>query len=71
MNHILGQGCPKCAGKGLNFDEVIEKFISVHGDRYDYSKVEYNGMHKRCVLYVPEHGEFYQTPSKHIIGQGL
>ena len=35
MNHILGQGCPKCAGKGLTRDEVIEKFVSIHGDRYD------------------------------------
>lgn len=70
MNHILGQGCPKCAGKGLSRDEVIEKFTSVHGDRYDYSKVEYNGMHKKVCIICPEHGEFYQTPSKHIIGQG-
>jgi hypothetical protein len=70
INHILGQGCPKCAGKGLNRDEIIEKFISVHGDKYDYSKVVYNGAHNKVCIICPEHGEFYQTPSKHLIGQG-
>ena len=50
MNHILGQGCPKCAGKGLNRDEIIEKFVSVHGDKYDYSKVVYNGMHNKVII---------------------
>ena len=69
INHILGQGCPKCAGRGLNNNEIIEKFISIHGNTYDYSKVEYNGMHKKVCIICPEHGEFYQTPSKHILGQ--
>ena len=70
MNHILGQGCPKCVGKGLNRDEIIEKFVSVHGNKYDYSKVVYNGMHNKVVIICPEHGEFKQTPTKHILGQG-
>lgn len=70
MNHILGQGCPKCAGKGLKTEDIVEKFISVHGDKYDYSKVKYNGMHNKVCIVCPEHGEFYQTPSKHILGQG-
>ncbi|MBP3631249.1 MAG: hypothetical protein J6J23_07215, partial [Clostridia bacterium] len=70
MNHILGQGCPKCAGKGLNQDEIIEKFRGVHGDKYDYSKVEYTDMHNKVCIICPKHGEFYQTPSKHLIGQG-
>ena len=70
MNHILGQGCPKCAGKGLNSDEIIEKFVSIHGNKYDYSKVVYNGMYNKVVIICPEHGEFKQTPSKHLIGQG-
>ena len=70
MNHILGQGCPKCVGKGLNRDEIIEKFVFVHGNKYDYSKVVYNGMHNKVVIICPEHGEFKQTPTKHILGQG-
>ena len=69
INHMLGQGCPKCAGRGLNNNEIIEKFISIHGNTYDYSKVKYDGMHKKVCIICPEHGEFYQTPSKHILGQ--
>lgn len=68
-NHLKGQGCPKCAGKNLSNSEVINRFILVHGNFYDYSKVEYHGMHNKVTIICPEHGEFRQTPAKHIIGQ--
>ena len=72
INHIYQQkqGCPKCAGRGLTTEEVIEKFKSIHGDKYDYSKVQYNKMHEKVCIICPKHGEFFQTPSKHIRGQG-
>lgn len=43
--------------------ELINKFIKkardVHGDKYDYSKVEYvNNKTKVCIV-CPEHGEFW------------
>ena len=69
QNHILGQGCPKCAGRGLNTEEIIKKFIEVHGNKYDYSKVKFHKMHEKVCIICPEHGEFWQTPSKHINGQ--
>lgn len=65
-NHInRGDGCPKCAGRGLNTEEWIERFKSVHGDKYDYSKVEYVDNSSKVCIICPEHGEFWQTPSKH------
>ena len=70
QNHILGQGCPKCAGKNLSTEEIVNKFKKIHCDKYDYSKVEYVKMHKKVCIICPEHGEFWQTPSKHINGQG-
>ena len=70
QNHLFGQGCPKCAGKGLSKEEVIDKFKHVHGDKYDYSKVVFSKMHDKVCIICPEHGEFWQTPSKHINGQG-
>ena len=70
MNHLLGQGCPKCMGRGLTNDEVVSRFRSVHGDRYDYSKVEYSKSNEKVCIICPEHGEFMQTPSKHLSGQG-
>ena len=41
-NHLSGNGCPKCSKtqKG-NLKTFIEKAKRVHGDKYDYSKVEY------------------------------
>ena len=68
--HLGGQGCPKCVGKNLSIEDVIKKFKEKHGDKYDYSKVVYEGMHKKICIICPEHGEFCQTPSKHLIGQG-
>ena len=70
MNHLLGQGCPKCAGKGLTQNEIIKMFRKIHGDKYDYSKVVFTKMHEKVCIICPEHGEFWQTPSKHLLGQG-
>ena len=70
MNHLLGQGCPKCSGRGLNTEEVIELFKEKHGDNYDYSKVVFTKMHEKVCIICKEHGEFWQTPSKHLLGQG-
>lgn len=48
----------------------IEKAKNVHGDKYDYSKVDYvNNKTKICII-CPEHGEFYQTPKDHLSGCG-
>ena len=78
--HLRGQGCPIC-GKIINLlanqerfkeskDEFVEKAKQVHGDKYDYSKVEYiNNSTKVCII-CPVHGEFWQKPVNHIRGQG-
>lgn len=68
--HIQGQGCPKCAGKNMLNNEIIDRFIKIHGNKYDYSKVYYKGSDKKVCIICPEHGEFYQIPSKHLMGQG-
>lgn len=70
-NHLVGKGCFKCFGKRkyLNAD-FIEKAKQIHGDKYDYSKVNYvNASTKICII-CPEHGEFWQAPFKHINGRG-
>ena len=68
-NHLNGQGCPKCVGKGLLKHEVVERFKNIHGAYYDYSNVVFKGMHKHVNIICPEHGEFKQTPAKHMQGQ--
>ena len=70
-NHLSGQQCPFCYGTHLKTNkEFIEDAIKVHGDRYDYSKVEYLGNKKHIIIICPIHGEFKQTPNDHLRGKG-
>jgi len=54
----------------MTTEEFIHKAKAVHGDKYDYSKVEYINNHTKVTIICPEHGEFMQTPSNHLKGQG-
>jgi hypothetical protein len=71
-----GRGCPKCARLLRNkkfthtTDEVLENFRKTHGDRYDYSKVDYKNAQTKVIIICREHGEFLQTPSSHKKGRG-
>ena len=50
----------------LTTEEFISKAKAVHGDRYDYSKVEYvNNQTKVCII-CKKHGEFWQRPLDHL-----
>lgn len=56
-------------GKKLTQDEFICRAKEVHGDKYDYSKVEYiNSTTKVCII-CPKHGEFWQQPVSHVIAK--
>ena len=66
-SHSRGNGCPECVGlKKHTSESFTEKAIEIHGDRYDYSYVEYTGNRNKVSIVCPEHGEFWQTPDKHI-----
>ncbi|MFA5626154.1 MAG: hypothetical protein WC965_01600 [Thiohalomonadaceae bacterium] len=51
-------------------EQFIEDARKVHGDIYDYSKVEYKGAHVKVLIVDPEFGEFWQKPNLHLSGQG-
>ena len=57
-------------GKKLTTEEFIERAKEIHGNKYDYSKIEYNGINTNVCIICPEHGEFWQTPSHHLRGCG-
>ena len=68
---FYGEGCPKCAKNYQpSSDEFIEMCKKVHGDLYDYSKTEYKRTHDNVVIICKKHGEFKQSPSNHLKGQG-
>ena len=69
-DHLQGKGCPKCSGKNITREEWIAKAKEVHGDSYDYSKVNYRGNRIKVLINCPEHDEFWQTPSSHLSGCG-
>ena len=57
-------------GKKLSYEDFVKRSKIIHNNKYNYSKVEYvNNSTKVCII-CPEHGEFQQTPNKHLQGQG-
>ena len=56
--------------KKLTTDDFITKARAKHGDKYDYSKVEYIGNKIKIKIICPKHGEFEQTPIYHIKSVG-
>ena len=52
--------------KKLTTEEFISKAVLVHGDKYDYSKVEYLGSHYKIDIECKIHGIFKQRASDHI-----
>ena len=75
-NHVRGKGCKQCAIEKnasrcrLTFEEFLERAKKVHGDKYDYSKVEYLNNSTEIAIICPEHGIFFQTPGHHMDGEG-
>lgn len=75
-DHLQGHGCPYCARERARLaklgtrEKFIEKATEIHGDRYDYSKVTYRNNYTKVCIICKEHGEFWQTPNNHLIGQG-
>ena len=56
-------------GKKLSTNEFIEKAKNVHGDKYDYSLVEYKNCDTKIKIICPKHGIIEQTPRCHIQGE--
>jgi hypothetical protein len=69
--HKQGRGCPECGklrseqAKILDQEKVIKSFREFHGNKYDYSKVEYCHCRKPICIICPNHGEFMQIPDVH------
>jgi hypothetical protein len=74
-DHLQGNGCIKCGidssanTRSMGISNFIKKSKLIHGDKYDYSKVEYVNNHTNVVITCIKHGEFKQTPDCHLRGQ--
>lgn len=70
-SHYLGHHCFKCSGsERFKNEEIIEQFVKKHGDKYDYSKVDYKNNKSNVEIICPKHGSFFQSPYEHKNGQG-
>lgn len=69
--HLCGDGCPKCnGGVGISQNEFINRAKKLHGDRYDYSKVNYVNSYSKVNIICNIHGVFIMKPNNHLSGQG-
>lgn len=68
----FGNGCPLCAQDSRNekSTKTNEQFIlearKIWGNRYDYSRVNYRGAHRKVEIVCPAHGSFFLNPAVHI-----
>jgi len=76
-NHLSGAKCPKCAIEQVHIkqrstkEKFIEKVIKIHGDKYDYSLVEYiTNKIKIKIICKKDNYIFEQTPISHLNGFG-
>lgn len=71
-----GSGCNICGkisssvNQSLSKKEFIQKSIDIHGNVYDYSKVEYVNNLTKIIIICKTHGDFVQTPQGHLSGRG-
>ena len=54
----------------LTTEEFIEKARALHGDRYDYSEVEYVNANTKVTNICADHGPFEQAPYSHFSKSG-
>ena len=75
-SHLQGRTCPRCSyeirGQKLasTKSEFIAKANVIHGNKYDYSKVNYTRNRYKVVIICKKHGIFLQTANSHLNGEG-
>lgn len=74
--HLSGQGCILCgyfksaSYHRFNNNIFIKKSIEKHGNKYDYSLVNYKNNSTKIKIICHTHGVFMQSPEKHMSGKG-
>lgn len=66
-SHLSGSGCPKCFAKPkMTENYFLQKAKVKHGEKYDYSKVQFSSLPKSIIIVCPIHGSFEQKPKNHL-----
>lgn len=73
-NHLKrGDACQKCGWHNLlknSNEKIINKFKKIHGEKYNYSKIEYINNSSKLIILCPQHGKFNQSFNSHSAGHG-
>lgn len=70
-HHLRGGKCAKCNGRyQITPEDFLREAKEIHGNRYDYSKVEYQSKQKKVAIICEKHGLFMQLPVLHLKGRG-
>jgi len=71
-DHLQGAGCPHCAGTAkVTEQEFLDAAKSIHGDKYDYSRVRYIDFKTPVEIVCRKHNKsFMQRPRQHAAGRG-
>ncbi len=48
-----------------DLESFVRKAKEIHGDKYDYSQVQYVDTQTKVAIICPKHGVFYMKPNKH------
>lgn len=70
ITHFKGAGCPKCCGRFKTTEEFIAEARKVHGDKYDYSTIDYRGIKNKIIVTCPTHGAFEISTNNLLQGRG-
>ena len=73
--HMQGNGCPYCRGKHvwdkrgrITNEDFIRRAREIHGDKYEYDKVEYKNMKTKVLIYCKTCQKYFeQTPEHHLL----
>jgi hypothetical protein len=69
---IFDGGCPECSYDNLRntTENFIKKSEEIHINKYNYSKTVYKNNRIKVIIVCPIHGEFLQSPKRHLSGDG-
>ena len=71
-----GTGCPVCSRvmgdtkRRKTADQFIKDSGIIHSGKYSYDKVEYKNSHTKVIITCHIHGDFQQSPTSHLSGNG-
>jgi len=74
--HLLVENCVRNVLNEMSprplksLEDFIQQAVAKHNNKYDYSKVVYKGTDIPVIIVCPQHGDFSQTPHKHLQGEG-